>query len=81
LLLGGRRRRGALPLAGLLCCDRIYELDGYLPDRLRTPDAGRMAERRPRRGLAIDVIAEPCADEQAAAHPQVADMRIAPYSS
>jgi ubiquinone/menaquinone biosynthesis C-methylase UbiE len=31
-------------------------------------------------GLIIEAIAEPCADEQtAAAHPQVADTRIAPY--
>jgi len=31
-------------------------------------------------GLAIEAIAEPCADEEtAAAHPQVADTRIAPY--
>jgi hypothetical protein len=31
-------------------------------------------------GLAIEAIAEPCADEQtASAHPEVADTRIAPY--
>jgi hypothetical protein len=31
-------------------------------------------------GLAIEAIEEPCADQQtAAAHPQVADTRIAPY--
>jgi hypothetical protein len=31
-------------------------------------------------GLAIEAVAEPCADEQtAAAHPEVADTRIAPY--
>jgi len=31
-------------------------------------------------GLAIEAIAEPCADERTAAdHPEVADTRIAPY--
>jgi hypothetical protein len=31
-------------------------------------------------GRVIEAIAEPCADEEtAAAHPQVADTRIAPY--
>ena len=34
----------------------------------------------PVNGLIIEAVAEPCADEQtAAAHPQVADTRIAPY--